>query len=199
VDEHLTSGGADGDERLVGQHLSPGRRTIALSIARTTANVAVVLVVYSLLPLDRPFGWGTVGALVGGLGLIGLLVAWQVRSVLRSPHPGLRALEMLAVTVPLFLALFAAVYVVLESGQPGSFSEPLTRTDAFYFVITVFATVGFGDISAVSETARLLTSLQMVGDLLVIGLVVRAMLAAAQRGSRERAAGRDRREDGGPG
>ena len=29
----------------------------------------------------------------------------------------------------------------------------MTRTDALYFVVTVFATVGFGDITPVSETA----------------------------------------------
>jgi voltage-gated potassium channel len=31
---------------------------------------------------------------------------------------------------------------------PHSIGAPLTRTDALYFTVTVFSTVGFGDITA---------------------------------------------------
>ena len=41
--------------------------------------------------------------------------------------------------------------------QAGTFTEPLTRTDAQYFTVTIFATVGFGDITAVTQTARVVT------------------------------------------
>ena len=44
--------------------------------------------------------------------------------------------------------------VVLAGTDPGSFTEPLTRTDSLYFVVTVFATVGFGDITPLSLSAR---------------------------------------------
>lgn len=56
----------------------------------------------------------------------------------------------------------------------------LTRTDALYFAITVFATVGFGDIAATSQTARIIVTVQMILDLIVIGLVVRGFLGAVQ-------------------
>src|SRR5438094_848942 len=54
----------------------------------------------------------------------------------------------------------------------------------------VFATVGFGDISPVSDVARVLVTVQMVGDLVVIGLVLRLFLTAVDRG-RRRASGRE--------
>ena len=57
--------------------------------------------------------------------------------------------------------------------QPAQFSEPLTRLDAAYFTVTIFATVGFGDIVAVSEAARAVATVQMVGDLVIVGVVAR--------------------------
>jgi voltage-gated potassium channel len=160
----------------------PRLRPLAAALARTVGNIAVVVVLYFLLPLDRPFGWSTALALLGGLAGVAVLTAWQVRSVLRSPHPGLRAVETLALTVSLFLVLFAACYQQLAVTDPATFSEPLSRTDSLYFVITVFATVGFGDISPVSAAARVLASLQMIGDLVLIGLLVKTMFTAVERG-----------------
>jgi hypothetical protein len=51
-----------------------------------------------------------------------------------------------------------------------------------YFSVTVFATVGFGDISPVSDPARIVVTVQMIADLLVLGLVLRAVLDAVSRG-----------------
>jgi hypothetical protein len=56
-------------------------------------------------------------------------------------HALRRAIEALASAIPLFLVLFAAAYVMLADAQPQAFSEPLSRTDALYFTITVFSTV----------------------------------------------------------
>ena len=64
----------------------------------------------------------------------------QVRSIIRSPYPGLRAIESLAVSVPLFLLLFAATYVVLSTLSARNFGVHLSRTDGLYFAVTVFAT-----------------------------------------------------------
>ena len=175
------------DEPGVG--LFPTRRTLVRALVRPILIATAVVVLYYLLPLNRGFGWTTVGWLLGGLAVIGLLAAWQVRSVLRSPLPTLRALETLAFTVPVFLVLFASVYVLLDADRPGQFNEPLSRTDALYFVVVVFSTVGFGDITPVSEAARVLTMLQIVCDLLLLGVLLRAMVVAVQH-SRGRLTGR---------
>ena len=172
-----------------GLGLFPTRRTIVRALVRPFLTVVAVLALYYWLPLDRGVGWATVGWLLGGLAVIGLLAAWQVRSVLRSPLPTLRALQTLAFTVPVFLVLFASVYVLLDADRPGQFSQPLSRTDALYFVVVVFSTVGFGDITPVSEVARVLTMLQIVSDLLLLGVLLRAMVGAVQH-SRGRLAGR---------
>ena len=165
------------------------RGPLLLGLARTLLTVTGLLVLYYLLPLDRAFQGRTALTLLAGLLGVGLLVAWQARAILRARHPALRAIESIALSLPLFLLLFAGVYVLLAGTDPGAFTEPLTRTDGLYFTVTVFSTVGFGDITPVTEVARVLTTLQMVGDLVLIGLVVRVFLTAVDR-SRRRAADR---------
>lgn len=82
----------------------------------------------------------------------------------------------------LFLVLFAGSYYLLERSAPGSFSEPLNRTDALYFTLTTFATVGFGDITARSQTGRVLTMARMTGGLLLVGVAARILASAVQAG-----------------
>jgi voltage-gated potassium channel len=162
----------------------PPRRLLVLGAGRTLLATTGVLVLYFVLPLDREFSSRTLVGLVLGVVGVGLLVAWQVRAILRARTPALRAVEAMALTLPLFLVVFAVVYVVLANSDPQAFSEPISRVDGLYFVVTVFATVGFGDIAPVSEVARMLTTVQMVGDLLLIGLVLKVFLAAVDHGRR---------------
>lgn len=78
----------------------------------------------------------------------------------------------------LFLLLFAATYFLMAAADPDSFNvDVFTRTDSLYVTVTVFATVGFGDITATSQTARAFVSAQMILDLIVLGLLVRCSLA----------------------
>jgi hypothetical protein len=83
------------------------------------------------------------------------------------------------------------VYFLLEFHGHRSFSQPLTRTDALYFTVTTFSTTGYGDITAKSQTARLLVTFQMLADLVVLGFGVKVLLGAVQTGRRRHAAARD--------
>ena len=49
---------------------------------------------------------------------------------------------------------------------------------ALYFSLSVFSTVGFGDIAAQTDLARGLVSLQIVCNLVLIGFGVRFVVAA---------------------
>jgi voltage-gated potassium channel len=63
--------------------------------------------------------------------------------------------------------------------------ETLTRTDSLYFTVTIFSTVGFGDISPASEAARILVMAQMILDLIVLGLGIRILVGAIEVGRRK--------------
>jgi voltage-gated potassium channel len=164
------------------------RRLIAWGLLRALAATTVLITLYFLGPLDHVEGVPVAISLAVALLALLAVTIWQVRAIIRAPHPGVRAIEALAITVPLFLLLFAASYFLLAQADPANFTtHALTRTDALYFTITIFATVGFGDISPTSQTARLLVSAQMILDLLVLGLGIRVFVGAVQRGRQHQA------------
>ncbi len=134
----------------------------------------------------------TIGLLRASATTIVLIAAYQVRAIIRHPHSAVRAIEALAITVPLFLLLFAATYFLMAQANTDNFNiHSLTRTDSLYFTITVFATVGFGDISATSQAARIAVMTQMILNLLVLGLLVRVFLNAVQLGREQQAPQQD--------
>jgi voltage-gated potassium channel len=163
------------------------RRLVVRALLRASATAAALLVLYFTLPITGSIDRSTAVLLVLGLLAFAGVVTWQVRSVMRSPYPGLRAVESLAAAIPLFLVLFAAVYLRIADLDGSAFSEPLGRTDALYFTITVFSTVGFGDIVPKTNVARVVTMIQMLGDLVFVGLVLQVMLGAVKLGLRRRA------------
>jgi voltage-gated potassium channel len=155
------------------------RRLIGLGLLRALATTVVLVALYYLLPLDHLKNVPVV--LATGVLILAAVTGWQLRTVIKARYPTVRAIEALAATVPLFLLLFASAYFTMANANPANFStHPLTRTDALYFTVTVFSTVGFGDITAASQSARLVVTVQMLLDLLALGLVVRAFVGAVQ-------------------
>jgi voltage-gated potassium channel len=155
------------------------RRLVGLGIFRSLAATVVLVVLYYVLPLDHVKN--VLATLAVGLVILAAVITLQLRAIIRSAHPALQAIEALATTIPLFLLLFASAYFIMAGASPANFStHSLTRTDALYFTVTVFSTVGFGDITAASQSARLTVIAQMLLDLLTLGLVVRAFVSAVQ-------------------
>jgi voltage-gated potassium channel len=160
-------------------------RSVALTLLRALASTVALVAIYYLLPLDRTSPAAAIAMLgVGLLGLVGL-VTYQIRSITNATYPALRAVGALATSAPLFLLLFAGTYFVTGGIYAGNFSEPMTRTDALYFTVTVFATVGFGDIVATSQPARVLVMAQMIVDVIIVGIGAKIIVDAIQQG-RER-------------
>jgi voltage-gated potassium channel len=162
------------------------RRLIFWAVPRGLLTTTVLVVLYYMLPLDRPWDADTAVRLLVGLLVFAGITAWQVRAIAGSRYPALRAAEALGLILPLYLLLFASTYFVMERASAATFTQPLTRTDALYFTVTVFSTVGFGDITPRSEAARIVLIVQMLGDLAVLGAGIRILLQAVQRGRQQR-------------
>ena len=159
------------------------RRLVAIGLLRALATTVIVVAAYYLLPLNNLAGISLGVTLAFGLLALAAVVAYQVRAIIRHPHSAVRAIEALAITVPVFLLLFAATYFMMEQANADNFNvDSLTRTDSLYFTVTVFATVGFGDIAATSQVARVAVIAQMIFDLLVLGLVVKVFVGAVEIG-----------------
>jgi voltage-gated potassium channel len=158
------------------------RRLIVWAVLRTVVTVALVVVIYFLIPMDRAMDAGTVTGLVLGALAFVAVIAWQLRQIMRSGHPSIRAVEALAFSVPLYVFVFATAYFLMAHANPASFGGPMTRTDSMYFSTTVFTTVGFGDITAKSQAARVVVTVQMFLDLVILGLVARLVVNAVKMG-----------------
>jgi voltage-gated potassium channel len=159
------------------------RRLLVRGLLRALVSSVGLVTLYFLLPLEGFTSLPVGVPLLVALLILLLVASWQVMDIARSPHPGVRAIEALAVVAPLFLLLFAASYYMLAADDAASFSQgPLTRTDTLYFTVTTFATVGYGDIAPASQTARRIVTGQMLLDLLILGFGIRVFVSAVNRG-----------------
>jgi len=157
------------------------RRQLALSTLRALACFAAVLAVYFIIPDFTASDLGTWVQLIVGMALFVVILGWQVKRIRTADIPELRAIEVLAFALALFLVLFAGIYLSLSASDPGNFSEPLSRISSLYFTVVTFGTVGFGDITPTSDVGRLVASAQVILDLVFIGLIVRVILGASKR------------------
>ena len=110
-----------------------------------------------------------------GLGHLGH-DGWQIFRITWSDYATLRAVEALAFIVPAYLVLFAAIYFLMNHNNQATFGTSQTKLDSLYFSATVFTTVGFGDITAKIQAGRAVVLVQMILDLMILGLVVRLVV-----------------------
>jgi Ni/Fe-hydrogenase subunit HybB-like protein len=156
------------------------RGLLASVLARTTLTAAGLLVLYAMAPLGREATATTIGIMVIGSVLLVAMVGVETRALSRSPHPILRVVETIANVLVVFILAFALVYLSMAQIDPDAFSEPLTKVSAVYFTVTVLATVGFGDITPVTDTTRIVVTMQMMLGLTLIAVVLRFMITFAQ-------------------
>jgi voltage-gated potassium channel len=169
-------------------HLSPSarRRRRTVQLLWTVLSAVPLLTLYYLAPLDGPLDISTLIGFAVGLVAFAVVMIWQVRAIVSSDAPRLRTVRAVVIGVSTLLVVFAATYSVISNGRPDSFSEPLSRTDALYFTVTVFATVGFGDIAPRTDVARIVTMAQMIVGLITVGLLGKIVFAAMQKALRRR-------------
>ena len=109
------------------------------------------------------------------------MFARQISRVSRSRRPVLAALEALVLVFGLFICFFALLYVSISTSDPGAFTQEVDKVAGLYFTTTVLTTVGFGDISPVTDTARVLVTVQMVLGAVLIGTAFKALGFSAKR------------------
>lgn len=78
---------------------------------------------------------------------------------------------------------FAAVYASVSYLDHAAFSEPLDRIGALYLSVVTAATVGFGDIHARSDAARVVVMSQIVVSVGLLGLAIQMMRSATTTGT----------------
>ena len=161
------------------------RHAFVVAVLRLGGFVAILLFFYFALPVSGFNENNPAAAWIRlGVVLVAFLVALavQLRMIIAAEVPQIRAAEAVVETVLMFLCLFALLYMSMSTTDSSAFTEPLSRVDALYFTTVTFATVGFGDITPVSQLARAVVTVQMIAGLgaLVLGAKV-AFFAAGRR------------------
>ena len=123
------------------------------------------------------------------LGVALRVVSFRSPSTPAPAPPGRAPGEGRAFTFPLFLLLFSSTSLVTTAISAHSFRQPTNHPNAPYFTVTVFSTVGFGDITATTAAARLVVTGQMLIDLVILGVGARVILGAVSRGRQRREPG----------
>ena len=163
------------------------RRLVILMFLRLVLGVGVVLLVYALLPMGGDQWWSAViPLLVIGTCVFTYVFVHGLRRIISGRHPAIEAVETMVLTILVVIVVFATIAVDIEAQWPGSYSEGLTKIDGIYFSVTTIATVGYGDITPVTEGARLATVVQMLANLAVLGLAVRLLTRALSRSQASR-------------
>ncbi len=162
---------------------------MARTLLGAFASAVILVVLYYVLPMDNLSDAGSVAFLAIGMIGIAILLWWEVRAIVTARYPAIKAIQALAMTVPLFLLLFATTYYLLERSLPSSFNQRMSRTDALYFTVTTFSTVGYGDITARSQNARLIVVFQMLADLAVLGFGIKVVVGAVETGRQRQGRG----------
>ena len=157
------------------------REYLRRAAVRSGATIVAIFVIYFTVPIGNNRWWPP--AVVGGAIVIATmpLAIRRLRAVIASPFPLLAAAEALALLLAMIVIGFSSVYLALDADE-GQFSGLGTRIDALYFTVTTLSTVGYGDISATGQVARVVVTLQIMFNLAFVGIAVRAFGAAARRG-----------------
>jgi hypothetical protein len=130
-----------------------------------------------------------------GLVFLIFLIGQFLRFILRAPRVNAEVMYA-GISVYLLLGLsWTFAYVIMAQLVPGSFafstgpaaSQEMTGFNAFYFSFVTLTTVGYGDITPVSNGARALAAMEaMTGTLYVAVLISRLVALYSSQGSRLR-------------
>jgi voltage-gated potassium channel len=142
---------------------------------------------YYLLPLFDASStrWLVLRAVASAI-VLGLALALVVRTVaheVRADESELR-LDRLLLAAVAGVVVFALADFVIARIDPTQFAGLGTKTDALYFAVTTLATVGFGDVHAEGQFARLVVTVQMVFNLVVLASAARALVRGLAQLSR---------------
>jgi voltage-gated potassium channel len=156
------------------------RVILARTIARVVGTIVVLTVGYAVIPFDGSERWTVATVTILGLAVIATVAVVQIREISYAALPSVKAAETLSLLIPLVIIWFAAAYYAQSASSPGSFDEQLDHVGALYFSMTTITTIGYGDITPVSDTARMMVMVQMVTNVLVVGLAVRLTMSAVR-------------------
>ncbi len=162
-------------------------------LGRLIGLVTLILVAYFVAPVARDINPDTVvRGIVSVLFLT--LLAVGMTQLLRMHADLAGRVDGLVVGIVVIVVFFAFGFYVLELHHPGQVTGLVTRVDALYFAMSTMSTIGYGDIHAQGQVARMLVIVQIIFDLVFVAaaaslLTARLRMVAEQRAERAKELG----------
>ena len=150
-----------------------GRFHLLKQILQNALTLGGALLLFYFVPIgneDHPiWRWAV---FVIGLGVLIMLIVRQMgQTARRRFRPGVRVRSLIALLYPV-VVLFALTYYIIQTTDPTQFVDLATRTDALYYTVITLGTVGYGDVHAAGQLARVISMIQVAFDLVVIGALI---------------------------
>jgi len=156
------------------------------SIFNHVALPLAILTFYFLVPTGdgRAALGGALGFVIAGLCIAAVL--WVLVDEARRADRTLRPMHLL-IAFELVWVTFSLVYYLIAINNPDQFVGLETRLDGLYFSLTTMSTVGYGDVSAHGQLARMVVTIQLAFNLAFVAAVVALFQDMVKRtGSRRR-------------
>jgi uncharacterized membrane protein len=155
---------------------------MALRWFRLLGLLTLMVVVYFVFPWPRHVEAGSVVRGIVAL-LVLCLLAFGLYQQLKRQLDEDRRVDGLFLGIVFVVLVFAFIFYVM-SREPNQIAGLHTKVDGLYFTLSTLTTVGFGDVHAVSQPARVLVIIQLVFNGIFLaaaaGLLTSRIRAAAQ-------------------
>ncbi len=158
------------------------------TFSRRWGPSALAVATLIAIQFAHPTASSTPGATIVGaaitlvaIAVLGYAIVQHLRHHLADPDAAVHGLVLMVVLV---VAVFGSGYHLLEDSSPGQLAGLESRVDALYFTMSVLTTVGFGDIYAVGQVARVMVCVQLLFDVVFVAAIVSTI--ARRFGSRYR-------------
>jgi voltage-gated potassium channel len=156
--------------RHSGERATHGAALLVKAVLVDILLVTVATVIYYLVPVPSRMREDSWAVLFGcGVVVLAILILAAIRRLLGAgENARIRGLILLLVLSVLFFSYADESVARL----PGQFAGLHTKTDSLYFNVSTLSTVGFGDVHAVGQLARAAVILQIIFNLVFLGLAV---------------------------
>jgi voltage-gated potassium channel len=139
--------------------------------------VTLILVAYFVVPVNDKFHADDLVRLGIAVLSLAVLAAGMIQLLRVHAEDNERRVEGLILGIVVVVIFFALGFYLLARHDPQQVAGLNTRVDALYFAMSTLSTIGFGDVHATGQVARVLVMVQVIFDLVFITAAARLVTA----------------------